>query len=972
MSISFDKQTKSRIKKILFYYTLFFICTVIAYYGVFFITGHTLIRSTDAATQHLPLLQSFRSSVLDFFKHPLSADQWSWKFGLGADVLSIYAYYNIGDIFSYLILLFPAAKVAVGYQVILGIRLYCAGLAFCYFAAHLTWKNRPFGVASITAGSLVYLFNSYLEYASLAQPMFTTAFILFPLLVLEIERTLQTRTYRRLTFVFTWMLINNFYFAYMLGIGAIVFLVLRYWLYYRKQRPILATIWQFAKATLISLLLSAVVLLPEIYDVLHSTRSESSFANGLKVYPLYYYLLLPSKLIEGTTNNQLYWTSLGFAAIAFFGFAYVLLNYKQLKLLTISIIGSLIALLFPAVAAVLNGMMSPSNRWTFVLYLIGAVATMLLVHNVRALDSQTLRRLTLITSGYTVILVVLFFIQNADELFVPIIFLWGTLFILYWVNFHQVVHGRRLLVGTVLANVILNCVYFAAPFNNNFATSFLPIGGYEALTTDFYKGLTTDLDQKSFYRSSTISDNYLLGGPSSSTPQNLAIANPIYTGINSINSFYSLQNKYIGQLMQELQNRQTLGNIPVGQADDRTILTNLLGTKYIFGKTNNPNSSKIPYGFSATAQTPLYTDLYGNQLPGQVVRYDSANNFPLVYWQGKVVTPKTYHQLNATAKEAQLTTGVVMPSTKSAQGLPRAKKAPVADVPYSLYTTIPTDPQSDDPGNITGQAIVKQNTNEQYYITIPDYKKYKNMEVHLELTDIKFEPLTRSETIQANNDYHAQENLTNTIPFNTLNDEIKGTRNYITKMKSDHNFTLTATAKKNTVAVRQLPTSDTSFYYPLTKTTLNLGYFTTMPNKIMLNLSRIGRYNFKLKVYAEPLGKTYQKHVQTIQKNQLSHLKVGRDTVTGISNHSQAGVLTSSIPYSDGWTTYIDGHKVSTLRTNRAFVGVKVPQGKHKVRFVYHTPWLKLGTWISLGTTLVLLSWGLIRWGFWIFRRRNA
>lgn len=106
--------------------------------------------------------------------------------GLGTDTFQVYSYYTIGDVFAYLALLFPAAKITLAYQVIGIIRMFCVGLAFVYFAQHFKFRDNV-----ILAGATTYMVNAFLLYACVAQPFFTTPFILFPLIVVQIERVLQ-------------------------------------------------------------------------------------------------------------------------------------------------------------------------------------------------------------------------------------------------------------------------------------------------------------------------------------------------------------------------------------------------------------------------------------------------------------------------------------------------------------------------------------------------------------------------------------------------------------------------------------------------------------------------------------------------------------------------------------------------------------------------------------------------------------
>src|SRR5699024_11474976 len=87
-----------------------------------------------------------------------------------------------------------ANKIIFAYQLMIILRLYFAGLAFTYFANHFDLKK-----SVIIPGAMVYIFNAYLLYANVAQPFFTTAFIIFPLIILGLEKVLQEKSDRKST-----------------------------------------------------------------------------------------------------------------------------------------------------------------------------------------------------------------------------------------------------------------------------------------------------------------------------------------------------------------------------------------------------------------------------------------------------------------------------------------------------------------------------------------------------------------------------------------------------------------------------------------------------------------------------------------------------------------------------------------------------------------------------------------------------
>ena len=581
MEFSFEKRP---VKKLYLAYSLLFILLAACIFGSYFITGHTIILSKDALNQHLPLLAKYREAVINFFRHPSKLNFWSWNFGLGSDTFQVYSYYTIGDVFAYLALLFPAAKITLAYQVINIIRMYCVGLAFVYFAQHFKFRN-----STILIGATAYMVNAFLLYAVIAQPFFTTPFIIFPLIVVQIERILQDGSAWPLTGVFTWMLISNYYLAFVLGIGAIAYLILRVSTHYRQQLNYGKTFLKLAFATITSVLVAAVLLVPEIIAVTNSTRTGSEFANGLTTYPLYYYLFLPKQLINGGQWHFMYWTALGIVSIGFLALVYLYSRPKKYPLMTISLALALVMLLIPAVGAFFNGMMSASNRWTLLLYLPLALAICIFAEQVPSLDRHTLKILTWATAVYLVILLATFFFENNDDLFMPVLFLIASLMLVWLINLHQLRHPNRWLVALVVCNAGFNAIYASFPYNGDFTSKILSKSEYQSIAKNRYGGLDQGLSKTPSYRVSTISGNEIV--------PNYKLDNDLTSGLHSIDSYYSLQNKYLGVFNTTVANNQYQANIPIRQADDRTILNNFFGVKYLFVQSNSDNATKIPAGY---------------------------------------------------------------------------------------------------------------------------------------------------------------------------------------------------------------------------------------------------------------------------------------------------------------------------------------------------------------------------------------
>lgn len=949
MDFSFKKRP---VKRLYGEYTILFIFLALCIFGTYLITGHTFILSKDALNQHLPLLAKYREALISFVHHP-RLNFWSWQMGLGSDTFQVYSYYTIGDVFSYLALLFPAAKITLAYQVINIIRMYCVGLAFVYFAQHFKFRN-----SVILMGATTYLVNSFLLYACIAQPFFTTPFIIFPLIVVQIERILQEGSPWPLAGAFTWMLVSNYYLAYVLGIGSFLYLVLRVGTHYRRTLNYGKTFLKLAFATITSVLLSAVLLVPEIIAVTNSTRTGSLFANGLKTYPLYYYLFLPKSLINGGQWYFMFWSALGIVSIGFIALVYIYSRPRKYPLLTISLGLALIMLLIPAVGAFFNGMMSASNRWTLLIYLPLAMAVCILSENIPTLDQKTMAVLSWATGIYLIVLIATFFFDNENDIFMPVIFLIGSLMAIWLIHLNKLAHPYRWLLAITMLNAGVNAIYAAFPYNGDFSSSMLSRGEYQAITSNRYGNLDQDLKNNSFYRVSTISQNKIIDGPN--------LDNDLTSGLHNIDSYYSLQNKYLGQFNTSLQNNQYQANIPIRQADDRTIMNNFFGVKYLFVQSNGDNATKIPAGYFLDKATDPVINYDEGQpsnpqskdefVPTQTMRYKTNYAFPLLYWQDNYISKKDYQSLSPTEKERVLATGVLVDKQEKLRGMKAAKlKTHV----YPLKSELVSNRLN----KVNPAKLTYTDSEETYQLQLPELQskkmqqKLKGSELHIEFSKIKYTPFSMKEQI-AYEQAHLKETVLN--PGNVINQRYthyRYWRYHVLNGSPDISFKLNVGSKFGTATIEQARQSTLSLFKHVTNSTLNIGYYDgKLPTSLTFQPSKLGTYELKYRVVAEKLDNNYYREVKTLQRHRLEDVKFKRNQVQGTIKTTRPGVLTSSVPYSTGWSVKVNGKKATTLRTNQAFLGVYLPAGTHHVTFSYELPGIKLGVLLSL----IGLGWTIL------------
>lgn len=76
----------------------------------------------------------------------------------------------------------------------------------------------------------------------------------------------------------------------------------------------------------------------------------------------------------------------------------------------------------------------------------------------------------------------------------------------------------------------------------------------------------------------------------------------------------------------------------------------------------------------------------------------------------------------------------------------------------------------------------------------------------------------------------------------------------------------------------------------------------------------------------------------------------------GTVEMEEAGNLFTTIPYDKGWGIWVDGQKMTGMKMANTFLGVAVPEGRHKIVMKYEPQGLRLGFLITLGSVLLILA----------------
>ncbi|MCT3305605.1 YfhO family protein [Lactiplantibacillus pentosus] len=1002
------------------YSAMFVVIATITYSGLF-LAGRTLIWEVDGIAQHFPILLEFQRILQH---HPQQLFSWSWNLGLGADQLTTFAYYVVGDPFNYLVALVSPSHLEWAYQALILLRLYFVGLAFLGFSRQFNFKK-----VSQLVGALTYTFTAYTFYVGMHHPFFLLPMIWFPLLCWAIERVLRGRHWLPLSLITAVVILSNFYFAYLLALGGMIYALVRFWSR-RRAKLVMRSFWQLFWRLLVAVTLgvamAGVLLVPTLLAMLNATRASFNFANGLTSYPINYYVNLPNRLLTNGGSVQ-YWVTLGLSSISFIAVIYTLRHFKRYWVLNWVILAMMVGILLPQFAAVFNVFSTPSNRWLLMATLVFAYATMAFMDQVTDLTATDLKWLAGVSGG----LLILIWLINGFYLnirkhdiatYLILLALIGVLLAYRALNLSK----RQfyvLLLGVVTLNLANNGLGWLSINTNSNSTEQLRQGAAMKWVKNYFDGAQKGLSTSGqFYRTALAPNYYTMRSAESDVPMVL--------GTHTVGSYFSVQNGYVGAFSQALGNSEYAMNSPLGSLDGRTTMYNLLGVKYLFAREDQLKKQALPAGYEVvkmkTGEPKIFADkfIYGMSNHTGTILLKSKNALPLVYTQRRQISQHAFDQLSAVDREQAMLQGAVTTThatgvksvnpTVSGKTVDYTVQADTTNVLDTLdkvviyrnqhatgssnnaLTKLPADTITLTPEqreSLTPATGLTKPSNRLLNLIAANQKLVqKNQEdnakglTHM-VSDVQGHQLPYQLTIKHPKRYrkmelylvldgisyrrssikHALKTSQNTTVFTsrpyTKVDRLNDLRDGLKGNLSASGYSLTAQTTDNQTTFSQLGTTNMSDYEPRTSAVINLGYSKHARQLITLNFTSIRSLRFKsAKLVAVPLGKTTHRETRRLQKSGLKYQHVTNNRITGTTTTKHATVLTTSIPYSTGWQLRVDGRLVQTQVVNKGFVGARLSAGSHRIELTYRTPGLKLGAWLSLVAGLLWLIGSVWLW----------
>ena len=875
-------------------YTLVFFAVALALYLKFFANGKSLVWSHDGVPQHLNSLAyygKYLRKVLHtlFIEHKLSLPLWDMHIGYGSDILTTLHYYVIGDPLTLLSVFVPASKTEALYAFLIFLRIYLAGIAFSrYSFYHKNSKQATF------MGTMIYIFAGWTIYAAMKHPYFSNPMIYLPLILLGIDKIYK----KQKPYVFIWSValagLSNFYFFYMLGIFMVLYAIFRYFDLFadRSIKNIGKWLGVFAVYSVIAVLIAAVILLPVILPVFGTDRFKAENYVPLFYDRIYYEKYLGCLIGE----NMIQWGVAGYTAVSLAGVFVLFSKKKKYTALKAGFVLLNVFLLLPYAGHVLNGLSYVSNRWIWAYGMLIAYIFVKIYPELFALTLTEKRKVFVMLLIYCIQALLPEAARTQRNLMAMVLLSLSTFTVLSFGNIFTRERNLTVMVsGFLIAGILFN-MHYQYSYEKDYLSEFTDSGeALEKLETGVDRAVLST-DDPSVYRYDQMDTN-------SSENSSMQM------GTNSTAYYFSVASSSIANFFDEMY-LNTPWEQHYNNLDGRTILDRLASVKYFVVKKGQ--ESDLPYGYSRlSGEAEKNGKTY--------LAYADEDALPLGYTYDSWISREDYDKMTVTEKQQALLQGVVLDDSS----LPETETH-FNDREVSYYT-------SEGKGcRLKNGKVVVTQENAQLKLV---FEGEENAETYLITEGLDYEGLSPREMIS-----DKKWSKMTTYEQNKLLEENSNWRYWKESQKAS--IQIGGRFLKKTI---QIFTDKYNAYSGKHNFLCNTGYSEKGRHTITLTFENTGVYSFdSLKIYCQPMTEI-DSQTSKLGEEVLTDVKIGNNEINGKISLSDTKALVLSIPYSEGWTAYVDGEETELKEANTMYMALELRKGDHEIHLVYCTPYLRTG-----------------------------
>ena len=388
-------------------------------------------------------------------------------------------------------------------------------------------------------------------------------------------------------------------------------------------------------------------------------------------------------------------------------------------------------------------------------------------------------------------------------------------------------------------------------------------------------------------------------------------------GTNSTSYYFSVANGNISRFFDEMY-LNTPWDYHYSSLDGRTILDRLASVKYFAIKNNG--YAYLPYGYDSEVSSSKKYRIYEN-----------SDSLPLGYTYDSWISRDKYEKLSVTEKQQALLQGAVVEESS----LPETKLS--FDDRKADFTLEAGKGCKIRDGRI---IVTKGNAT----VTL-GYKGEPGAEVYLVAENLDFDAYSPREQISDKK-------------WDSLTEYEKNTILY-----EDDNWRYWKESKEAAVDVSlgsvnktiRIFTDKYNGYSGRHNFLLNMGYKNYSAGTITLTFSTPGEYTFDdIYLVCQPMD-SVERETEQLGSESLKNVKIKTNKITGDIQVSSDKLLVFSIPYSEGFTAYVDGKETKLIQANSMYMGVELKKGSHDIVLTYCTPYLRAGMMLTVAGLAVFV-----------------
>lgn len=868
----------------------------------FFVKNKSFVWGRDALYQHYNAFVYYgkwlRGIVRTlFFEHRLEAPLWEFSIGYGGDVIHTLSYYVIGDPFALLSVFFPAAYAEIGYGAVLLLRFYAAGIAFCAYS-----RKMGAGTFAALSSSMMYLFCSY-SCIAIRHPYFINPMFYLPLLLLGVEKIMKKeRPYCYVVAVFL-TAVSNFYFFYMIVLLTILYVAVRLLCdpQQRCWKNLLQSFGKFFGFAIVGVMMASVLFLPVVVNFLSDKRISDAYQYHFLYYRSQYEMLVGSFV---GVKEACSWCYAGLAPLVFLGVGAILMErgkrYLWLKLYMAFLVSFM---LLPVMGYAFNGFGYVTNRWIFGWVLAAALSFALGWPLLLCMERKKKRILTCAVGIYTLLCLALPKARSLDVLY-GCAFLIAFLILIFaydWIERFFQKHApscRTIGFQFLTLGMMAVCIFgqcWGRYVSLKYVNEFVDRGMVSKKLNEDRAKYWDEIEDDSFYRIDNTmvknaQANFALGNGQSTTAMLWSLVNP------NIVEYLQANNAYQGKI-----------NSLRGLSSRSYLLPPACAKYYVTGEKKSQKRT-VPFPFEV---------LQKDDSSGAV--HESTASLPFGYTFDSVLSVEDFERMTAVQRQqAMLQAAVIQP-----EDMDEVSLLPEEEPVYNDQT-LPCTIKCGKGVSISGNTITT--TKKDAKITLK-FDCPKNCELYVQLMGLSFE---------------------STCPYGDDDAELSSEeQRKKTYWRPATETDLIAECKGITSAVTHY-TPYNIYAHGREDYLINLYFSDSERTKATLTFEQMGVYTFdELTLTAQPMDRL-KGQVDALRQDTLQNVAIGTNCVTGEIALEQDKLLCLSLPYAKGWRITVDGQEAELLRTNVMYSGVMLSAGKHRIALYYRTPYLMVGSIVTL------------------------